>query len=62
MLLGYARVSTIDQNLALQRDTLAEAGCGKIFTQQLPGNVAGDLQRAPPAHSLRFDRDDAQRG
>jgi hypothetical protein len=25
MLLGYARVSTIDQNLALQRDALAEA-------------------------------------
>jgi hypothetical protein len=28
MFLGYARVSTIDQNLALQRDELAEAGCG----------------------------------
>jgi DNA invertase Pin-like site-specific DNA recombinase len=25
MLIGYARVSTIDQNLALQRDALAEA-------------------------------------
>lgn len=37
MLLGYARVSTIDQNLALQRDALAEAGCGRIFTEQLSG-------------------------
>ena len=36
---GYARVSTIDQNLALQRDALAEAGCQKIFTEQISGAV-----------------------
>jgi Resolvase, N terminal domain len=34
MLIGYARVSTVDQNLALQRDALTEAGCTKIFTEQ----------------------------
>ena len=39
MLIGYTRVSTIDQNLALQRDALTEAGCGKIFTEQLSGAV-----------------------
>jgi DNA invertase Pin-like site-specific DNA recombinase len=35
MLIGYARVSTVDQNLALQRDALTEAGCEKIFTEQI---------------------------
>ena len=43
MLLGYARVSTVDQNLALQRDALTEAGCAKIFTEQMSGAVIPDL-------------------
>jgi DNA invertase Pin-like site-specific DNA recombinase len=39
MLIGYARVSTVDQNLALQRDALTEAGCEHIYTEQLSGAV-----------------------
>src|SRR6516165_1761966 len=39
MLIGYARVSAVDQNLALQRDALTEAGCAKIFTEQMSSAV-----------------------
>jgi Resolvase, N terminal domain len=50
MLIGYGRVSTVDQNLALQRDALTEAGCQKIFTEQMSGAVADrpDLHDVQP--------------
>ncbi|MCY7714539.1 recombinase family protein [Bacillus altitudinis] len=37
MIIGYARVSTVDQSLNLQIDSLLEFGCNEIFQEKVSG-------------------------
>lgn len=52
MLIGYARVSTDDQNLDLQRDALRQAGCAKIYEDHLSGARAAKLELMPVLLSM----------
>jgi|SRR5918992_3705008 DNA invertase Pin-like site-specific DNA recombinase len=48
MRIGYARVSTDDQNLDLQRDALRKSGCKRIYEDRISGAKAArpELQTA----------------
>jgi len=39
MKIGYARVSTQDQDLSLQLDALQVAGCGKVYKEKITGST-----------------------
>ncbi|HAU0297844.1 TPA: recombinase family protein [Legionella pneumophila] len=54
MLIGYARVSTDDQKLNLQHDALKNAGCEKIFDDQITGSK---IQRPGLEAALEFARE-----
>jgi DNA invertase Pin-like site-specific DNA recombinase len=65
VLIGYARVSTQDQNLDLQKDALTKAGCEKIMEDQISGARAerpglaqalGDLRAGDTLVVWKLDR------
>ena len=53
MLVGYARVSTADQDLALQRDALWHAGCEQIFEEAASGAKANRPEFAKALDRMR---------
>jgi DNA invertase Pin-like site-specific DNA recombinase len=64
-LIGYARISTDDQHLGLQRDALANAGCERVFEDTASGAKAertgltallATLRRGDTVVSWRLDR------
>jgi DNA invertase Pin-like site-specific DNA recombinase len=54
MLIGYARVSTQDQNLNLQTEALISAGCQKVFDDKISGSQS---ERPGLAKALEMLRD-----
>ena len=51
MKLGYARVSTTDQDLSIQRDRLYAAGCEKLFEEK----TSGARKKRPELERLRAE-------
>jgi len=55
MKIGYARVSTDDQELHLQLDALKEAGCDKIYTEKASGKSSNRPELDKALDTLRRD-------
>src|SRR3954454_1450359 len=53
MRIGYARISTAEQNLDLQRDALKAAECQRIYEEHASGKNAERIQLVNCLKSLR---------
>ena len=53
MLIGYARISTHEQNLNLQRDALEKAGCERIYVEQVSGSKSSRPELKKTMEMLR---------
>lgn len=51
--IGYARVSTQDQDMSLQHDSLIKAGCVKIYAEKISGKNADRPELAQCIKALR---------
>jgi DNA invertase Pin-like site-specific DNA recombinase len=58
MLIGYARVSTQEQNLELQINALQGAGCKKIFTEKASGAQRDRPELKAALEYMRANEDD----
>ncbi len=57
MLIGYARVSTDDQDLALQRSALKAAGCRRLYEEKVSGARRDRPELARMLDNLRDGED-----
>jgi len=58
MLVGYERVSTLEQTLALQQDALRKAGCERIFIVSVSGAKWTTEEKVGLSEALEFMRAD----
>src|SRR5690348_7664731 len=56
MLVGFARVSTQEQTLALQQDALLIAGCERVFTDTISGAKWTAQERTGLTEALQYMR------